>query len=85
MKLQETSMRISEPGMVANIEYWKSVADRYRRQRDDAIREVNRLQAILLQATGKAHDGNDYLREIHRSRTTAKGLVRIRSFFRRFL
>lgn len=85
MKLEERSMRISEAGYAANIEYWKAVADRYRRQRDDAVREINRLQAILLESTGKAHDGNDYLREIHRSRTTANGIVRIKSFIRRFL
>ena len=78
-------MRISDAGHAANIEYWKAVADRYRRQRDDAMREVTKLQAILLKETGKAYDGNDYLREIHRSRTKARALVRLKSFLRRFV
>ena len=54
-----------------NIEYWKRVAARYRRQRDTAIKEINRLNCQLLLQTGKAQDGHDYLREIQQSAARA--------------
>ena len=60
-------MRLSEAGLEANIDYWKRVADRYRAQRDDALREVRSLQEELYKQTGKAFDGYDYLREIKRT------------------
>ena len=71
-------MRLSEAGLEANIDYWKRVADRYRAQRDDALREVRALQEELFKQTGKAYDGYDYLRDIKRSREK-------RSFFARAL
>lgn len=77
-------MRLSEKGIESNIDYWKNVADRYRRQRDDALREVKRLQEVLLTQTGKAYDGMDYIREIQASRTTATWRHRLKSFFGRF-
>jgi hypothetical protein len=57
-------MKLSEAGLQSNLDYWKRVADRYRLQRDDALKEVCRMQKELLVATGKARDGKDYLREI---------------------
>lgn len=80
----EEYMRLSEAGLASNLTYWKNVADRYRRQRDEALQEVKKLQSILLEKTGKAYDGNDYLREIQETRSRARAIVRIRSFFRRF-
>ena len=55
---------------VHNIEYWKRLSERYRRQRDMAVREIQSLQKQLYIATGCAHDGNDYLRQIRATRTT---------------
>lgn len=54
-----------------DIEHWKRVAERYRRQRDSAVKEINRLNRQLLLQTGKAQDGNDYLREIQQSQARA--------------
>ena len=55
---------------VHSIEYWKRLSERYRRQRDMAIREIQSLQKQLYISTGCAHDGNDYLRQIRATRTT---------------
>lgn len=71
-------MRLSEAGLEANLDYWKRVADRYRAQRDDALREVRALQEELFKQAGKAYDGYDYLRDISRSREK-------RNFFARAL
>jgi len=46
----------------ANLEYWKNVARRYRGQRNDALKQVHFLREKLLKETGRAYDGNDYLR-----------------------
>lgn len=54
-----------------DIEHWKRLAARYRKQRDAAVKEINRLNRQLLLQTGKAQDGNDYLREIQQSQTRA--------------
>lgn len=80
----EAYMRLSEAGLASNLDYWKRVADRYRVQRDEALMEVKQLQALLLEKTGKAYDGLDYLREIQRSRATNRGIARLRAFIRRF-
>lgn len=56
------------PGIVAsamdraNLDYWKSVARRYRRQRNEALQQVHFLRDKLLRETGRAYDGHDYLR-----------------------
>lgn len=71
-------MRLSEAGLEANLDYWKRVAERYRAQRDDALREVRILQDELFKRTGKAFDGYDYIRDIKRSREK-------RNFFARAL
>ena len=60
--------------MEEQMQYWRDCAFRYRQQRDDALKTVNALQTILLKETGKAYDGNDYLREIQRTRTTGPSL-----------
>lgn len=64
---------------VHNIEYWKRLSERYRRQRDMAIREIQSLQKQLYISTGCARDGNDYLRQIRATRTTATIRHRIKN------
>jgi hypothetical protein len=76
-------MRLSEAELGSNLEYWKRVADRYRLQRDTALKEVHRLQQELLRTTGKAHDGLDYLRDIQRTETKLPLTKRIIYFLRR--
>jgi len=77
-------MRLSEAGLSSNINYWKNVSERYRKQRDQALKEVERLQKILLEETGKAYDGNDWLRQVKASGTTNRFSSRIKAFIRRF-
>jgi hypothetical protein len=62
-------MKLSEAGHTSNIEYWKAVAKRYQSQRDMALQKVQFLQERMLAETGKAYDGNDWLRtgRCHRS------------------
>jgi hypothetical protein len=55
---------LGKAGLEANLEYWKALAERHRKQRDRAMHEVRKLQAILLAKTGRAYDGQDYLRVI---------------------
>ena len=69
---------LSEAGLQANLEYWKNLAVRYRKQRDHALNEVRSLQAILLEKTGRAYDGQDYLREIHKTQEKATWRHRLR-------
>ena len=76
-------MRLSEAGLASNIEYWKRVADRYRSQRDDALREVQALQRELYRTTGKAYDGYDYIRDIQRTKSSHSIFKRIIFLFRR--
>lgn len=45
--------------------HWKEIAERYKVQRDAAIKDNHRLRRELMQATGRALDGEDYLREIY--------------------
>ena len=54
---------------VHTVEYWQRLSERYRRQRDMAVREIQLLQKQLYIATGCAQDGNDYLRQIRATRT----------------
>ena len=77
-------MRLSESGLASNLDYWKNVSERYRKQRDQALKEVERLQKILLEETGKAHDGKDWLREVKASGTTHKFRSRVKAFIGRF-
>lgn len=55
---------------VHTVEYWKRLSERYRRQRDMAVREIQFLQKQLYIATGCARDGHDYLRQIRATRTS---------------
>ena len=55
---------------VHSVEYWRRLSERYRRQRDMAVREIQLLQKQLYLTTGRAYDGNDYLRQIRATRTT---------------
>jgi hypothetical protein len=64
---------------VHTIEYWQRLSERYRRQRDMAVREIQLLQKQLYIATGCAQDGNDYLRQIRATRTKPTIKQRIRN------
>jgi len=64
---------------VHTIEYWQRLSERYRRQRDMAVREIQLLQKQLYIATGCAQDGNDYLRQIRATRTRPTIKQRIRN------
>lgn len=67
---------------VHSIEYWQRLSERYRRQRDMAVREIQSLQKQLYIATGCARDGNDYLRQIRATRTNASVSQRIKNLFK---
>jgi hypothetical protein len=71
----------SEAALKANLDYWKNVADRYRQERDVALREAELVREILLRETGKAYDGDDWLREIARTKTSNSVWRWIKSFF----
>ena len=58
------TMPLKEATLRANVLYWQEVADRYRQERDKALQEAATMQRILLEQTGRAWDGNDYMREI---------------------
>ncbi len=60
---------LSKAGLEANLEHWQCLAARYMRQRDAAMKEVRMLQALLLEKTGRAYDGQDYLRVIKETET----------------
>jgi hypothetical protein len=64
---------------VHTIEYWQRLSERYRRQRDMAVREIQLLQKQLYIATGCANDGNDYLRQIRATRTRPSISQRIKN------
>jgi hypothetical protein len=66
-----------------NLEHWKCVAARYMRQRDYAMKEVRALRAILLEKTGCVYDGQDYLREINETKTSATWHHKLRRFMNR--
>jgi hypothetical protein len=65
----------------ANLEYWKNVAARYQKQRDDAWLEAQLVRQILLKQTGRAYDGNDWLRDIARTKTSNSFWRRIKTYF----
>lgn len=64
---------------VHTVEYWKRLSERYRRQRDMAVREIQFLQKQLYIATGCARDGHDYLRQIRATRTSATFRQRLKN------
>ena len=64
---------------VHTVEYWQRLSERYRRQRDMAVREIQLLQKQLYIATGCAQDGNDYLRQIRATRTSPNLKQRIKN------
>ena len=70
---------LSKAGLEANLEYWQALAARYMRQRDAAMKEVRALQAILLEKTGRAYDGQDYLREIKETEAKSTWRHRLRN------
>ena len=74
-------MRLSEAGHTSNIEYWKAVARRYQSQRDMALQQVKFMQEKMLAETGKAYDGNDWLRVV--AATGARRNNPIHNFFRK--
>jgi hypothetical protein len=67
---------------IHDIEYWKRLSERYRHQRDMAVREIQSLQKQLYLATGCAKDGHDYLRQIRATKTTRATAIgeRIKNF-----
>jgi hypothetical protein len=79
---EETIMRHSSPN---TIEHWKRLSERYRKQRDRAVREIQCLQKELYIATGEAKDGNDYLRQIKATNVRSPMYVRVLNLFRRTL
>ena len=74
-------MKLSEAGHTSNIEYWKAVARRYQSQRDMALKQVQFMQEKMLAETGKAYDGNDWLRVV--VATGARRNNPIHNFFRK--
>lgn len=79
---EETIMKHSNPN---TIEHWKRLSERYRKQRDRAVREIQCLQKELYIATGEARDGNDYLRQIKATNVRSPVYVRVLNLFRRTL
>jgi hypothetical protein len=76
---EETIMKHSNPN---TIEHWKRLSERYRKQRDRAVREIQCLQKELYIATGEAKDGNDYLRQIKATKVRSPVYVRVLNLFR---
>jgi len=68
-----------------SVEHWKRLSERYRKQRDRAVREVQCLQKQLYIATGQARDGNDYLRQIKANNVRSPVYGRVLNLFRRTL
>jgi len=79
---EETIMKHSNPN---TIEHWKKLSERYRKQRDRAVREIQCLRKELYIATGEARDGNDYLRQIKATKVRSPVYVRVLNLFRRTL
>lgn len=75
---------LSNAGLEANLEHWKCLAARYMRQRDQAVKEVRALRALLLEKTGRAYDGMDYLREINETKASATWHHKVRRFMELF-
>lgn len=79
-------MPLKEASLRANALYWQEVADRYRKERDKALAEAAEMQRILLEQTGRAWDGNDYLREVIESKAESPRLKdRFFNFIRRYI
>jgi hypothetical protein len=79
-------MPLKEASLRANAMYWQEVAERYRRERDKALAEAAEMQRILLEQTGRAWDGNDYLREVIESKGESSRLKdRFYNFIRRYI
>ena len=79
-------MPLKEASLRANAMYWQEVADRYRKERDKALAEAAEMQRILLEQTGRAWDGNDYLREVLESKAESPRLKdRFFNFIRRYI
>jgi hypothetical protein len=80
------TMPLKEATLRANAMYWQEVAERYRIERDKALRESAEMQRILLEQTGRAWDGNDYLREVMESKAESlRWKDRIYNFLRRVI
>jgi len=80
------TMPLKEATLRANALYWQEVAERYRIERDKALRESAEMQRILLEQTGRAWDGNDYLREVVESKAESlRWKDRIYNFLRRVI
>jgi hypothetical protein len=73
---------IMKPRDLNNVEHWKRLSERYRKQRDRAVREVQCLQKQLYIATGQAKDGNDYLRQIKATEARPPVYVRVLNLFK---
>jgi len=71
---------LSKAGLEANLEHWQCLAARYMRQRDAAMEEVRALQALLLEKTGRAYDGQDYLRVIKETKVKPTWRHRLNNF-----
>ena len=79
-------MPLKEATLRANALYWQEVADRYRQERDKALQEAAEVRRVLLAQTGRAWDGNDYLREILQTKTDSPRLKdRVYNFLRRYI
>lgn len=79
-------MPLKEATLRANALYWQEVADRYRKERDKALQEAAEVRRILLAQTGRAWDGNDYMREIIESKADSPRLKdRVYNFLRRYI
>jgi hypothetical protein len=80
------TMPLKEATLRANALYWQEVAERYRIERDKALRESAEMQRILLEQTGRAWDGNDYLREVMESKAESlRWKDRVYNFLRRVI
>lgn len=79
-------MPLKEATLRANALHWQEVADRYRKERDKALQEAAEVRRILLERTGRAFDGNDYLREVIQTKADSPRLKdRVYNFLRRYI
>jgi len=79
-------MPLKEATLRANALYWQEVADRYRKERDKALQEAAEVRRVLLERTGRAFDGNDYLREVIQTKADSPRLKdRVYNFLRRHI
>jgi hypothetical protein len=79
-------MHLREATLRANALYWEQVADRYRQERDKALLEALEVKKILLQRTGRAYDGKDWLRAVVETRQDSPRLKdRVYNLLRRVI